>query len=44
MSPEGGAQPTAADPEWDAGWWRPARRLDSPNFGLRPAGAQIDLI
>jgi AmpD protein len=29
---------------WRAGWYGFARRLDSPNFGPRPAGAQIDLI
>lgn len=29
---------------WNGGWYRYARRLDSPNFGPRPAGAQIDLI
>ena len=29
---------------WQAGWSRFARRLDSPNFGPRPAGAAIDLI
>ena len=29
---------------WDGGWYRYARRLDSPNFGPRPAGAAIDLI
>lgn len=29
---------------WDGGWYRYARRLDSPNFGPRPTGAQIDLI
>ncbi|AMO22924.1 1,6-anhydro-N-acetylmuramyl-L-alanine amidase AmpD [Ramlibacter solisilvae] len=29
---------------WDAGWYRFARRLDSANFGPRPAGAQVDLI
>jgi AmpD protein len=29
---------------WDGGWYRFARRLASPNFGLRPAGANIDLI
>ncbi|MEK9802345.1 MAG: 1,6-anhydro-N-acetylmuramyl-L-alanine amidase AmpD [Curvibacter sp.] len=29
---------------WDGGWYRYARRLDSPNFGPRPAGVQIDLI
>jgi AmpD protein len=30
---------------WDAGgWYRGARRIDSPNFGLRPADAVIDLV
>ncbi len=29
---------------WDAGWYRFARRLASPNFGPRPAGMAIDLI
>jgi AmpD protein len=29
---------------WNGGWYRFARRLDSPNFGPRPAGAQVDLI
>ena len=29
---------------WQAGWYRFARSLPSPNFGPRPAGAQIDLI
>ncbi len=29
---------------WNAGWYRFARTLPSPNFGPRPAGAQIDLI
>lgn len=29
---------------WQGGWYRFARRLDSPNFGARPAGAKIDLI
>lgn len=31
-------------PLWQDGWYRFARRLDSPNFGPRPAGAQVDLI
>ncbi|MFT4265715.1 MAG: 1,6-anhydro-N-acetylmuramyl-L-alanine amidase AmpD [Xenophilus sp.] len=32
-------------PAWQAGgWWRPARRLDSPNFGPRPPGAEVDLV
>ncbi len=29
---------------WQAGWYRFARRLASPNFGARPAGALVDLI
>lgn len=29
---------------WDAGWYRPARHLASPNFGPRPPGAIVDLI
>ncbi|MEJ8820499.1 1,6-anhydro-N-acetylmuramyl-L-alanine amidase AmpD [Variovorax humicola] len=29
---------------WQAGWYRFARRLASPNFGPRPAGAHIDLV
>jgi AmpD protein len=29
---------------WDHGWYAPARRLDSPNFGPRPAQAHIDLV
>jgi AmpD protein len=29
---------------WSGGWYRFARRLDSPNFGPRPAGAQVDLV
>jgi AmpD protein len=29
---------------WDGGWYRFARRLGSPNFGPRPAGALIDLV
>jgi AmpD protein len=32
------------DPLWSGGWYRFARRLDSPNFGPRPAGAQVDLV
>ena len=36
----------AAEPShlWDQGWYAPAQRLDSPNFGPRPAGACIDLL
>lgn len=29
---------------WTAGWYRFARPLQSPNFGLRPVAANIDLI
>lgn len=29
---------------WQDGWYRFARHLPSPNFGARPAGAQVDLI
>jgi AmpD protein len=29
---------------WQGGWYRFARRLDSPNFGPRPDGAVIDLM
>jgi N-acetyl-anhydromuramoyl-L-alanine amidase len=29
---------------WQGGWLQCARQVVSPNFGLRPAGAQIDLI
>jgi N-acetyl-anhydromuramoyl-L-alanine amidase len=29
---------------WQGGWYRFARRHDSPNFGERPAGARVDLI
>ncbi len=28
---------------WQEGWWAPARRLDSPNFGPRPEGVVISL-
>jgi AmpD protein len=28
---------------WRAGWYRFARRLDSPNFGARPPAARVDL-
>jgi N-acetyl-anhydromuramoyl-L-alanine amidase len=29
---------------WDAGWYRFARKLASPNFGTRPDGAAVDLV
>ena len=34
----------APAPVWDGGWYRSARREPSPNFGLRPAGVQVDLL
>jgi AmpD protein len=34
----------AAGGLWQSGWYRFARPLRSPNFGPRPAGAQVDLI
>lgn len=30
--------------DWKKGWYAPAKRLDSPNFGERPKGACIDLV
>lgn len=45
MSLDGPTAPAHDDSAWDdSGWWRPAQRLDSPNFGPRPAQAQIDLV
>ena len=29
---------------WQAGWWRKARRCESPNFGARPAGVSVELV
>lgn len=37
-------EPAPAPTTWDGGWHTGARRLPSPNFGPRPAGAHIDLI
>lgn len=34
----------AISPLWQQGWYRHAHRLDSPNFGPRPAGARTDLV
>jgi len=28
---------------WDDGWWRGARRIESPNRGLRPEGTTVSL-
>lgn len=32
------------DEFWNDGWYRPARVVPSPNFGVRPQGVNIDLI
>jgi AmpD protein len=32
-----------ATPLWTAGWYGPARRIDSPNFGPRPPGTKVSL-
>jgi AmpD protein len=39
--PSSPAEPTAI---WLDGWYAPAQRIDSPNFGARPEGACIDLV
>ena len=36
--------PAAALPAWRGGWLSAARRIDSPNFGARPAGTAIELV
>lgn len=36
--------PPERDSLWEGGWYRFARRLDSPNFGPRPADAVVDLL
>ena len=38
------AAPSAARPAWRGGWLQAARRIDSPNFGPRPAGVAIELV
>jgi AmpD protein len=37
-------QPSAPADLWSQGWYAPAQRLDSPNFGPRPPGVFIDLL
>ena len=32
-----------AKPRWRGGWWSGARRITSPNFNARPAGAEVTL-
>jgi AmpD protein len=34
---------SARAPAWQSGWWRRARRVESPNFGARPAGTEVTL-
>ena len=36
--------PAASTRLWENGWYRPAHRLDSPNFGRRPSIHPTDLI
>ena len=36
--------PPPDDALWQQGWYRFAHRVDSPNFGPRPEGAQVDLV
>ena len=49
MEPKTVAEPTPTEAApaqalWQLGWYHCARAMVSPNFGPRPAGAQIDLI
>lgn len=44
MTPPDDPASPASPGLWQGGWYRYARALASPNFGGRPAGAQIDLI
>jgi len=44
MTPPESRLAGAPPPLWRDGWYRYARALASPNFGLRPEGAQIDLL
>ncbi|MDO8419479.1 MAG: 1,6-anhydro-N-acetylmuramyl-L-alanine amidase AmpD [Rubrivivax sp.] len=34
----------ARHPRWHEGWWSPAHRCPSPNFGPRPDGAAVTLV
>ena len=44
MPPPTAPEPPTTDLLWDAGWYRFAHRLASPNFGPRPPQACIDLV
>ncbi|WP_280152819.1 1,6-anhydro-N-acetylmuramyl-L-alanine amidase AmpD [Piscinibacter sp. XHJ-5] len=37
------AAPDRVAPDWDGGWWRGARRCESPNHGPRPEEAGVSL-
>lgn len=39
-----GPEAPGSNPLWQDGWYGYGRRLASPNFGPRPAGARVDLI
>lgn len=43
MTPETPADATARHDRWHEGWHTRARALPSPNHGLRPPGATVDL-
>jgi AmpD protein len=43
MTSAAGPDPLRGASAWDGGWWRGARRVDSPNFGPRPAGTAVTL-
>ncbi len=34
----------AGDAHWDAGWYRPAQHLASPNYGPRPEATAVDVV
>ncbi len=38
------AYPSVGTADWQAGWYLPARRLDSPNYGPRPSPVVVDLL
>jgi len=42
VKPDSAVSEACAD--WVDGWWQPARRVDSPNFGPRPAQLVPDLV
>ncbi|MFZ9298898.1 MAG: 1,6-anhydro-N-acetylmuramyl-L-alanine amidase AmpD [Hylemonella sp.] len=44
MTADNKARIEPMDTLWQGGWYRFARRLDSPNFGARPTDALVDLI